>query len=228
MSHFNTKKGFAPLLILLIVVVLAGGTYAAVKLSHKAVKVDSKNEMNAAVSGEAGSGSIRALLSLGKDLTCTFNRADANVTMSGTMYLSGNMMRGDFKSKTGTSGDIDSHVLRSGDTMYVWSSNMGTKMTISTDADAKASPASGKSMDLDQKVDYKCVSWSKDDAKFTIPSDVKFTDISAMMRGNAMVHAPGTDVEVKAGVKTGTGKCSMCEQVSGAQAQEECRKAVGC
>ena len=41
---------------------------------------------------------------------------------------------------------------------------------------------SNNSVDLDQKVDYQCQSWTKDESKFAVPSGVSFIDLAAMLK----------------------------------------------
>ncbi len=193
----KTQRGFIIPLVILIVAALAvgGGVY------YSKNKGPSKNKMGdesnnasttvkanadaSVVMGGKGNGSIRSLLALGKDTMCTYTTTSAQGTMSGTMYISGTMMRGDFQMKSGTSAAVDSHMIKTGDTVYTWSGTQGAKMDMamtgnSSNANLNASQKS--TMDLDQKVDYDCQSWSKDASKFVVPTTVKFVDVSAMMK----------------------------------------------
>ena len=63
-------------------------------------------------------------------------------------------------------------MIRSGDDMYVWSGTVGSKMSVPSKMEDKNPNSSDtKNVSLDQKIDYKCSPWSKDDSKFAIPKD---------------------------------------------------------
>lgn len=233
-SHY--KKGFAPLIILLIVVVLGGGSfYAYKKLSVKGpTNADKNNEMNAKVSGEVGTGSILALATLGKDLSCTFTDVESSSNSSGTLFVSGTSMRVDFVTKTGTGAMIESHLVRSGDMMYTWTGAGETAIKTKVVANAM-SDSNTKKSDVDMKVQYTCVAWSKDASKFEVPANINFLDISSMMQGqgdtfgstNGNVQST-TSVNVKATPTSGTKTCAMCDMISAGPNRVQCEQRMGC
>ena len=225
MNITNQKSGFISILVVIIaVLVIGGGTFYAVKKNQNKAPVEVQSNTTVTENGE---GSLRGLLALNKNLVCTYSRVDNSITNSGTIYITGNMMRGDFTTQTGASAAIESHMIRSGDDMYVWSGANGSKMNMSAMLDAKATTTASKSngIDVDQKLNYKCVDWNKDESKFIVPASIKFMDLSSMMNINM-------DSTVKAGAKveasSGTGQCTMCEQVSDGPSKEACKKALNC
>ena len=119
---------------------------------------------------------------MGQNLSCTFSNSTAGQSSTGTVYISGTMMRGDFTSQIKSSTNVQSHMIRSGDQIYVWSGAQGAKMAFAG-LDASASTQSNGSVNLDQKVNYKCTPWTVDNGQFTPPTNVKFIDLSAMMKG---------------------------------------------
>jgi hypothetical protein len=195
MNKINQKRGFAPLLVLLIIVLIGGGSYYAVKKSHSKAKVETKIEATSTTpeetADESGNISLKALFSLNKDTKCTFTNSADSMTSSGTVYISGSMMRGDFNSNTTASGSVDSHMIRSQDDIYVWSGANGSKMGMDAMMNAKptTAPKSGANFDFDQKLDYHCSDWKKDASLFVVPTSVHFIDLKAMMQGKLNVTA---------------------------------------
>ena len=172
MKKNKFSRGFGPIVIIVFVAEVKTETDASVKADLG-----------------VGSGTLRGLISLGKDVTCTFSHMDAKNESSGTVYISGNQMRGDFMTKTSAGGTVDSHMIKNGDSVNVWSGNQGAKMVASsmTSTAGESTQQSQGSVDLDQKVDYKCSDWKKDQSKFVLPTFVNFIDIDAMMKAGLNV-----------------------------------------
>lgn len=207
----NFKRGFAPIAIVIVVLVtlaLGGGVYYSAKNSAQITKDNSATEsptpsVTPSITPEFGvdadaqasleldvkTGTLRGLLALGKDMVCTFDSGTASNRTLGTMYLSGSMMRGDFSSGATNGTSVESHMIKQGDNMFVWSGSQGAKMSIG-EMDANTSSQNTGAVNLDQNVNYKCENWRKDDAKFSAPSDVNFIDLGAMMKASGNVNIP--------------------------------------
>ncbi len=200
------KQGFGPLLILLVVAVvlaLGGGVYLN---THKdKVQDEGELKVNSNVSTDvsasttvSSNGSLRSLLARGENSICTFNQTNGSSSARGTIYISGNMMRGDFVGSFNGGVAMTSHMLRNGNEVYVWSGAQGAQMNWGGMMAASNSTKVKSNVDLDQKVNYSCSSWTPDSTKFTLPTDVHFTNISNMMKdglkatGTASVTASGT------------------------------------
>src|SRR3989344_1133612 len=121
-------------------------------------------------------GSIKNLLAAGKNQTCTIKYPTGEQMGEGTVYVSGNNLRGDF-TMTFEEKTIDSHMIQDETYMYSWSSlsPQGVKMKIAELEKVQASPTA-ESVDLDQEVDVNCSSWSVDSSKFTPPVNVNFVE----------------------------------------------------
>jgi hypothetical protein len=115
----------------------------------------------------AGSSSFRELLASSTPQECTFT--DAETGTQGTMYISGGKMRGDFAGEAGA----DSHMIVTGDTLYLWGEGMSTgfKTTV------QASTGSNAQVDLDHPVNYECRSTAVSSSRFDLPAGVTFTTI---------------------------------------------------
>ncbi len=164
----------------------------------------------------SGNESLRALALRGKPLQCEIKQ-DANT--SGKFYIAGENMRSDFtttiEGKTSTG-----HMIMVDNVSYTWMDNekTGFKMAISESDKNEAESGAQKQekIDIDSKVDYNCSSWSKNNSYFEVPSDVTFTDLSAMMNTNA---SGGADLKAI--------QCAACESAP-AESRAECKAALAC
>lgn len=198
MKNRNLQGGFAPLLVIAIIAVLAigGGTYVATK--NKEVKkaqlednVDTQANVNADANANINAnlginantdakGSLRSMLAVGRSQKCTYTNTAGGATSSGTFYISADgSMRGDFTVQTSAGSQTSSMIVKNG-TSYVWSGTQGSKMSATTNGTDTFNINTG--FDLDSQFGYNCENWSKDESKFTVPSSVKFVDIDAMMK----------------------------------------------
>jgi len=177
--------GFGPLVIVIALAVAAavgGGVYYA---KNNDSKDETKTENKENVGNEArGKGSIRSLLSLGKEAQCTVTSTSSDGTkMSGTTYVAGNQMRGDFTMTASNGTKTESHMIRNANDIYVWTGTQGAKMNISElQSQVKATSTMKGQVDFNQDVDYECEDWDKDESKFTVPTNVTFVDVAAMMK----------------------------------------------
>lgn len=187
----NLQAGFLPFIVIAVVAVLAvgGGVYYATRGdeagTESEIETEAKVETHGEVEikGESSKSSLRSLLTIGKDVVCTFESSARNTESSGTVYISSTgQMHGNFNSQNQI-GSIESHMVVKADGMaYVWSGSQGTKMNFSK-IDAAASSETDTSVNMDAEVEYKCSDWKRDNSKFEVPTNVTFIDIDAMMKG---------------------------------------------
>lgn len=199
MNSYHHQKGFAFIAVIIVVALLGagGGTYYAVK-KHSEYKanvqasaaaeaqatttssVDAKADASIKISGDL---TLRSILGKGGDYQCTFDQTVSNSRSKGIVYISKTEIRGDFTTMT-AGGNIESHMIKKGDDIYVWSSAMptqGVKMSASATASAQSGAQQG--IDLDTKLSYDCKPWTPVAAQFILPSALTFIDVSAMMQG---------------------------------------------
>lgn len=190
----NNVGGFAPIIIIAIIAILAigGGTYAVSKNKEKKEKLEANTEIktNTEVNMEAETkGSLRSLLAIGKNTMCTFTSAHEGVTSSGTVYIATDgSMRGDFKSDTSVAGNINSSMIMKDGISYAWSGAQGMKMNAQVTPPTNTSTE--QAVDLDAQVDYECSPWNRDDSKFNVPTNVNFIDLDAMMKAQSGTTMP--------------------------------------
>lgn len=79
-------------------------------------------------------------------------------------------------------------MIKNDDDMFMWTGSQGVKMNVA--AAASASTTSSGNINLDQRVSYDCKAWTKDVSLFTIPSDVKFVDVAAMLKARGNLRLP--------------------------------------
>ena len=172
---------------------------------------DSQSEQTPAIEGK----SVKELMSYSGSQQCKYE--DTSTGSSGTVYVGGGKMRGDFTSMAATA-TVNSHMISDGQFAYRWSDgqNTGVKMAIGDIEKPSASPQT-QTADVDKKYDYKCSSWVVDNSKFAVPASVKFSDMSEMMKGTMMQGS---------GKPTGVDS-SACNSITDATAKAACLKAIG-
>lgn len=191
----RSNRGFAPLVVIAIIAVVAVGGGAAYVISQNKADVAMEgSDMTASMEGSAETstgaevsagidarGTLRSLLGLGQNVMCTFT-STAGAESSGTVYVANGSMRTDFRAEAAGSVQTGSMIVKD-DTSYVWMGSQGMKMDLSAQAEANANANAEQSVDLDAPVEYDCETWTPDASKFTLPAGVEFVDIQAMMEG---------------------------------------------
>lgn len=174
----HKKIGIIIAAFILLVIIAFFALNQASKTSSNKIASSEKSESSEPLTR----GSIASLLTSGKNVNCTMSYPDGKG--AGTIYVSGKKMRGDFTVNVETIGEVKSSMIQDGEYAYMWSDadKKGTKFKVSgIPTPSPTANSSNQSVDLNQEVDLKCSSWGVDPSKFTVPSDVEFTDMSAMM-----------------------------------------------
>jgi hypothetical protein len=127
------------------------------------------------------------------------------------VYVSGGKVRTDFTGKS-ASGTISGHMIADSATVHTWMDGMSQGFTTSITAQATTSNNSQQGVSPDTKVQTSCEPWSADASLFVVPSNITFTDPSAMM---------------KAGASGSANSCAVCDQAP-ASARAQCRAALHC
>lgn len=152
--------------------------------------------------------SLRDLFASTVAQTCTFSDPSTNSTTE--VYVSGGKMRGDFPG---------GHMITMDQTIYYWMDGQttGYKMSMAVPTgSAQVEADTNAQVDLDQQLDYKCSTWVVDPTKFVLPTDVTFTDPSAMIQeALGASGAPKID-------------CSACDSVPEGTARTQCLTALKC
>jgi len=164
---------------------------------------------------ENGKNTLMGIMGMGKSLECSFSYETAGKAAStGLMFISGQKVYGEFGSEVGGK-QATTNMIQDGEYIYMWGSAMpeGIKMkavtTVPTGGAGVTTPQNTQYFDPNQQMDFKCKPWNADNAKFTVPSDVTFRDMSAMMEDAKK------------------GQCAACAQLQG-EAKTTCEKQLGC
>lgn len=199
--------------VLVIVLLLGAGAYLKLSKSTTVAPQPSATQGQPKTAESITKGTIKSLFGLGKSSACTINFP--NNQGQGTIYLANKMLRGDF-TMTGANGKTFlTHVIQSGDYMYLWTTETPQGMKFKIDLTKNANSTDGKSdqiFDYNKEVNYKCSDWGADNSKFTPPTDIKFLDMTSLTSPKAET------------TKTQTG--SPCDQISDPTAKAACVKAV--
>ena len=137
----------------------------------------------------AGSGTLRELQQLGRDIECVITyTADSGTATEGTYFVSDGSIRGDFLTDApDLQGQILSSLIMDERMIYVWSEiegeQYGMKMLVPENEAAAVEPAAETPVSMDEPVTYDCKPWPNvDKTIFVPPSDVLFQDYSELMQ----------------------------------------------
>lgn len=147
--------------VVVAIVVLAAASYVFRKPQGQTT-----NGQEKAKNTESGV-TLKGILAMGKDQSCDISYSNDRGKTSGTVYLSGKKMRGDFTVVDSNNKQKDSHMIT--DETYIYSWTSASSQGLKTKVEAAI---------IDQQVQEKCSSWSVDSSKFTPPSGIQFKDLS--------------------------------------------------
>lgn len=131
------------------------------------------------------SGNIFSIVDAGSARQCTFNYTSSSGNGLGKMYTDGKargLMTIDVKTTKGNSGTINTLLLN--DKVYGWTETDGKTVGFiynkSTLTSGKGSNGNSNAADPNQKFELKCSSWTVDEAKLSVPSNVNFMSMPNM------------------------------------------------
>lgn len=122
-----------------------------------------------------GASSLADIMRAGSDTECTVSTETAQGSASGTVYVSGQDIRGDF-SMQAAGKTMHSSFIRTGGMMYMWTDMFpqGFKSPAKADEDPIAAMNNGT---VPEGTRYECHGWSRDASKFTLPAGVTFQEM---------------------------------------------------
>lgn len=216
------KKIVLILGVLLIFVIGAGGFYVMKKSGSKNNNPQSATSAKTTVTpaNTTTFGTLKDLLSGGKSVKCTFSNKTEGVSVDGTVYAAGGKMRGDFKT-VASKTTVNGHIIVDSSNSYFWTdmSNQGFKMAVTGES---VNPSlENKSLDINQKLNYSCENWSKDNSVFALPSNITFKTLTV----------PTVSQGQSGGNSTGgatTNQCAACDGIPAGSARDACRTQLNC
>jgi major membrane immunogen (membrane-anchored lipoprotein) len=213
--------GIAVVAIILLLIVAVGGVFFLKSSKAPATsQTKSTNTQTAKpTAGNATSDSILSLISGGKTVNCSITYPDNKGT--GNIYVSDKKFAGDFTTKDTSGKETAGHMISDGTFMYIWSAAMptGIKVNLENTKNMAQNSAVSRSFDVNQKVGLNCSPWLTDNSKFTVPTNIKFQDMSELLKQfqPQVTTAPAT------GAQTDT---SACDQVPAGAARTACENAL--
>jgi len=172
--------------------------------------------------------SMKDLVKLGKNYTCTYSQTEQDgIVSEGRLYVQGEKnFRGDFSMMDKSGKKHMSHMIGTEAASYMWADGerQGMMMKLEQDEDVFAADDAVKGTEEeddfgfneDEDVKMNCKKWSPDQSVFTPPKNVEFIDFAAQMEG--MMKMQGGDGS----------QCGVCDMAGTEEDKTECRKALGC
>lgn len=173
------SKIIAGVIVLLVVL---GGMFL---LNSRGETQAEPSTENSEVAGEKqvpsdGTGTFADLMKRGGEWKCTFTSETAVGSSSGTVYIKGSNVRGDFSMEAPMVGALTAHMLADSEYTYSWSSMapQGVKAR-RTDTDTGSdTPTSAQMVDENMSLNYSCEKVSVDEALFVVPDTITFTEVN--------------------------------------------------
>lgn len=165
---------------------------------------------------------LKSLIASQSPQRCTFSNEGMTegASSSGTVYVAGGKMRGDFVSTAG-GHTSNSHMVVEGGASYVWTDEMAQGFKMSFDAMSQPQNNNAQTVDPNADVDYSCSYWGVDSSVFVLPTNITFQDMSAMM--------PPAAVDGEGSVQTSnSSQCAACDQAPNESTRAQCRAALQC
>lgn len=174
-----------------IILLLATFTLSACGANKTADDNKNKSEENPKTESAK---SLKELLGLGTSQKCTYETNDNGDMMKGEIITKGQKFK-QTTEITNKEGTMKVYAISDGTYYYSWSDAMkgnGTKMKIA-DLEKDSASVTGtvnndnkaeqKSVNLNEKLAYKCTGATLNDSDLNLPTDVKFVDYTEMMKG---------------------------------------------
>ncbi len=118
----------------------------------------------------------------GGSYKCTITQNVAGTSTEGTAYMNNGMLRGEFRTQL-KGVNVDSNLIVRDGYAYTWSSaapSMGVKIKAEVDNSNPQLSAENSFWTGDQVGDYQCDPWTPEEAKFTLPKNVTFKDMTSV------------------------------------------------
>lgn len=190
----NKKIGIG-IVVVVIILLAAWGLMRPKAASQVKDTMNKTSEVMPNSAESTAANSLKGLLAMGASKKCTYSVGEGMGT--GTVYVTAGKMRGDTQVTAGKTTNI-SHMIVDGQTSYTWmdGQDMGYKMDFSSLEGNSMKGDVGNNghynADVNKNMNFACENWPIDNSKFTLPANVKFSDMSAMMQQKLPAGAPGS------------------------------------
>lgn len=123
------------------------------------------------------SGSVYDLAKSGKAYECTVNHTVQGISSKGIVHVFGDNIKADFTSTVPILGSIKTTMIADADSVYTWTSMMNQGFKSARGVAAISVNNKPQSVDLNQTLNYNCVSWTADMSIFTLPTTITFKTV---------------------------------------------------
>ena len=206
----NPKTLKTILIILAAFLVVGGGAIFIIKGAGTQRVEGESTRVSKRQTNTGAAMSLKDILAMTTPTTCDVSSVNEKSASTGTVYVSGGMMRTDFTSiaKEGPLAGkrMVAHMIIDADLSYMWGDGemkFGIKMprrdVLDVAPQSGNTPSNQAAADINEKSDYTCTPWKPDATQFIPPTSITFNDISAMMK---MVPKTSTGADASAGAKT--------------------------
>jgi hypothetical protein len=177
-------------IVIIIIIIWMSDSKSAPASAPTSSGVTSPVAGSVSTSNQASASAVRQtmhdLITSGATQTCAFSIAATATSsgLSGTIYMASGNMQGDFI-KTDTAGKVtNAHMIITGGMDYLWTDAVakGYKLSWSVAANSTILSDRAGGVNINQPTAYSCSNWTADQSKFTIPANIQFTDITAMIK----------------------------------------------
>ncbi len=218
----QNKQAIIGIATAVIILLGAGGVFLYSKTGSRQSVQNTPSPTKAQKQELKTGNSIIGILKLGQTQQCSFKSEEEDISTSGIVYLDKKNLRADL---TITEDNKKSAIsmIRKGDDNYIWGTsfpnNAGVKMTLSADEFAKDEDTKDY-FDPNKKVDYNCKPWIADSGMFNPPSNIKFQNLSEMMKGLISPNASQS-------TQSSSSSCSVCNSLTG-DSKTACLTSLNC
>ena len=216
----NKKLGV--IIVIIVLLLLGGGAYVMMSKSKSAQPPTATTPQPTETTTTASQvrGTLKGLLTSALPQTCSFTN---DTGASGSVYVSGGKMRGDFTA-TNQGKTFSGHMIIDSGYSYLWSDAMPRGMKIAmSDVQPTGTATNNQSMDVNQTVSYSCKPWVPDSSMFTLPANVTFTTFT-------MPKGVGTTGAMTPPSSAGapSSACAACDNLPAGPAQTACKTQLNC
>lgn len=213
------KNQIIATIALIVIIVLGIGGYLLYGQNSKLTN-NSTTQAPAPTKNPSLEASITDLFTSGQSKICTFDTKTDKGETSGTVYVTKDMAKADF-TMTDNGKSTATHLIRNGNLFYIWGDSFPTGIKMTMDVNEMASKMNSTNyaaFNPNDKVSYSCKDWSVDNSMFTVPANLKFTDLSSMMpKTTGTIMPTGTEKQTQT---------NPCATISDATAKAACESAL--
>jgi len=229
----GSGKAIGIVIAIIIIALLAWYFTKNSSKNNTVSQTKSASDNTAAMQPTSGSQptSLKDLMMSSSSQKCDVSFTNGNTQSQGTIYVGNGKFRGDF-SATVNGTTTMSHMISDQQTSYMWVEGMATgyKMAAVANSTTTApSQANSQAVDPNANYDYHCSNWPVDNSQFTPPTNINFTDMSAMMQTGAGAGASsgsGASAGANSSATMHAQECAACGQAGANKAQ--CMAALKC